>query len=173
MLLREESKRDFEKIYELVKTAFRTAKVSDGTEQELVNKLRNSEYYIPELALVAEEEGRLLGHIMLTKTYILEDSKKHETLLLAPISVLLKYRKRGIGSKLIIQSFERAKALGYTSIVLVGDPNFYKRFGFKKASDFGISYKGIPEEYVLARELTKNALSELRGEIIPLEEYIL
>jgi hypothetical protein len=84
------------RIYELVKVTLQTAKVSNGKEQDLVNKLRNSGNYIPELALVAEEDGQLIGHIMLTKTYIItNDGDKYETLLLGPISVSLEYRNRG------------------------------------------------------------------------------
>ncbi|MDD3043438.1 MAG: N-acetyltransferase [Methanosarcinaceae archaeon] len=165
MIIRKENPNDFEKIYELVKVAFQTANVSAGTEQELVNDLRNSDKYIPELALIAEEDGRLIGHIMLTKTHITREDEKYETLLLAPISVALEYRNKGIGSNLVKHSFTLAKSMGYTSVVLVGDPDYYNRFGFKKSSDFGIVYKGIPEEYVLACELTKNALIDIRGEI--------
>ena len=67
MIIRQENAEDFSRIYELVKVAFQTAEVTSGQEQELVGKLRNSANYIPELALVAEENGELLGHIILKK----------------------------------------------------------------------------------------------------------
>ena len=116
MIIRRETPEEFSMIYDLVKVAFQTAKVSDGKEQDFVNQLRNSGNYIPELALVAEESGKLIGHIMLTKTYITSDKNKFETLLLAPISVALEYRNKGVGSKLITQSFKLAKKMGYTSV---------------------------------------------------------
>jgi predicted N-acetyltransferase YhbS len=80
--------------------------VADGNEQDYVSKLRASDNYIPKLALVAEEKAKLVGHIMLTKTYVAASGSKVEALLLAPLSVASEHRKRGIGSKLVDQSFE-------------------------------------------------------------------
>ncbi|OGI00349.1 MAG: GNAT family N-acetyltransferase [Candidatus Melainabacteria bacterium GWF2_37_15] len=167
MTIRRETEKDFPEIYDLVKIAFQTAKVSNGKEQDFVVKLRNSEDYIPELALVAEDEaGKLIGHIMLTKTYIFNDSTKFETLLLAPLSVALEYRNRGIGSALVKESFRLAKDLGYKSVILVGDPAYYTRFGFKPSINFNIkNNENIPDEYVMACELVPNALQGISGTI--------
>lgn len=164
MIIRKEKPEEFPQIYDLVKIAFQTANVSDGKEQDFVNKLRSDGNYIPDLALVAEENGKLIGHIMLTKSYIKNGNDKYETLLLAPISVALEFRNKGIGSKLIEESFEIAKKMGYTSAVLVGDPAYYHRFGFKSASAFGIRHiYDIPEECVMACELTPGALEGISG----------
>lgn len=164
IIIRQEQTTDFEQIYDLVKVAFQTAKVSDGKEQDFVNQLRSSGSYIPELALVAEENHKLIGHIMLTKNYISNSGSKTKTLLLAPISVALEYRNKGVGSKLIHKSFELAKSMGYESVVLVGDPAYYSRFGFKKSVDLGIRYlHDIPEEYVLACELVPGTLYGTSG----------
>lgn len=67
MIIRRETSEEFPRIYALVKTAFQTAKVADGNEQDFVSQLRAGGGYIPELALVAEENGSLIGHIMLTR----------------------------------------------------------------------------------------------------------
>ncbi|WP_053957296.1 GNAT family N-acetyltransferase [Inediibacterium massiliense] len=166
IIIRQEKQDDCKQIYDLVKVAFQTAKVSNGKEQDFVNQLRSSDNYIPELALVAEENNVLIGHIMLTKSYISNSGYKTETLLLAPISVALEYRNKGVGSKLINKSFELAKDMGYKSIVLVGDTAYYSKFGFKKSVDFGIKYlHEIPEENVLACELVKGALDGVSGTI--------
>jgi len=164
VLIRREKPEEFSQIYDLVKVAFQTAKVADGKEQDFVNQLRGSGNYIPELALIAEENGKLIGHIMLTKTCIVSSSTRFETLLLAPVSVVLEYRNRGIGSGLIKESFRLAKAMGYTSVMLVGDPAYYHRFGFKGAFNFGIKSRyNIPDEYVMACELVPGALSGISG----------
>ena len=76
MIIRQEKPSDFPAIYDLVKVAFQTGKVSNGLEQDYVNQLRASGNYIPQLALVAEEDGKLVGHIMLTKTYVSLDNSK-------------------------------------------------------------------------------------------------
>lgn len=164
MLIRRETPEEFPQIYDLVKVAFKTAKVSNGKEQDFVNQLRGSGNYIPELALVAEENGKLIGHIMLTKTYIVDGGNKFETLLLAPISVALEYRNRGVGSNLIKESFKSAKEMGYTSVLLVGDPAYYHRFGFKAAVNFCIKHThNIPDENVMACELVPDALCGISG----------
>lgn len=158
IIIRQEKQSEFEQIYDLVKIAFQTAKVSGGTEQDFVNQLRSSGNYIPELALVAEENNKLIGHIMLTRKNINNNGCNMETLLLAPVSVVLEYRNRGVGSLLISKSFELAKSMGYKSVVLVGDPAYYKRFGFKKSVDLGVKcLNDIPEENVLACELVNGA----------------
>ncbi len=87
MIVRRETEADLDGIYDLVKLAFQTAKVTNGDEQEYQVRLRNGDNYIPELALVAEEDGQLVGHIMLTRTYITDGDDKHEALLLGPLSV--------------------------------------------------------------------------------------
>ncbi len=166
MIIRREKPEEFSAIYDLVKAAFQTARVSDGKEQDFVNQLRSSGNYIPELALVAEENGKLIGHIMLTKTYISNNGNSLETLLLAPVSVALEYRGRGIGSHLIKESFRLAKEQGYTSVVLVGDPAYYRRFGFKPLIDFGIkNINDIPDEYVMVCELVPDILHGINGTI--------
>jgi predicted N-acetyltransferase YhbS len=78
MFIRRETTEEFSRIYDLVKIAFQTAKVTNGKEQDFVNQLRNSGNYIPELALVAEEDDKLIGHIMLTKTHITNDKSKFD-----------------------------------------------------------------------------------------------
>lgn len=166
MLIRRETPEEFSGIYDLVKVAFQTAKVTNGKEQDFVNQLRSSGNYIPELALVAEENGKLIGHIMLTTTYIVSGGNKVETLLLAPISVALEYRNRGIGSNLVKESFKLAKEMRYTSVLLVGDPAYYHRFSFKAAVDFGIKHTPyIPDENVMACELVTGALQGINGTI--------
>jgi putative acetyltransferase len=166
MIIRRERPEEFSRIYDLVKAAFQSAKVTNGKEQDFVGQLRSSGNYIPELALVAEENGKLIGHIMLTKTYLVNNGNNLEILLLAPISVALKHRNRGVGASLIRESFKIAKEMGYTLVVLVGDPAYYHRFGFKAAVGLGIRHtQNIPDENVMACELTAGALRGINGTI--------
>jgi len=166
--IRPEKEDEFPLIYDLVKTAFKTAQVSCGKEQDFVNHLRAGENYIPELALVAaNENSQIIGHIMLTKTEIQrENNKTFDALLLAPISVVQEYRNQGIGKQLIENVFHRARENNYGAVILVGNPDYYKRFGFKSAASFGIeNTNSIPEQYVLACELTSGALDKVKGAI--------
>lgn len=166
MIIRQERPEEYETIYKLVKKAFETAPVTDGDEQDYVNALRASERYIPQFALVAEENGSLIGHIMLTKTLIESGTQISEELLLSPVCVALPFRKRGVGGALIQESFRLAKEAGYSAVFLCGDPAYYARFGFRATSDFGILNKGnIPQQYVMACELFPNALQNRSGTI--------
>jgi predicted N-acetyltransferase YhbS len=166
LIIRQERPSEYYTVSNLVKLAFQTAKVSNGTEQNFVDKLRESSNYIPELALVAEQDGKIVGHIMLTKTTVATSERKIEALLIAPLSVALEYRSRGIGSKLVLASFDVAKNLGYSAVFVVGAPEFYGRFGFKTSVSFGIRHvPAIGDQYVMAYELTSGALSGITGTV--------
>lgn len=166
MQIREEQEADFPAIYDLVQTAFQTARVSNGDEQNFVNRLRMSDNYLPELALVAEADGHLIGHIMLTRTFLTSATGQVPLLLLAPVAVELAHRNRGIGARLIEAACRRAREDGYQAVILVGDPAYYQRFGFKTAAAFGISNTDqIPEPYVMVRELIPGALANISGTI--------
>lgn len=165
MVIRQETEKDYDKIYNLIKTAFETAKVKDGDEQDFAVKLRDSGKYIPDLALVAERNNKLVGHIMLTRTIVKQsDDNEYEALLVAPLSVLLEYRNMGIGSALMNQACEIARGLGYKAVFLCGDPDYYNRFGFTSSINYGIeNVNDVPSQYCLALELLPNALKGITG----------
>ena len=97
MLIRKEEPRDYEAVYFIVKNAFESAEHSDGTEQNLVTALRKGDAFIPELSLVAEIDGKIVGHILFTRATVGKDT----VLVLAPLSVLPEYQRKGIGISLI------------------------------------------------------------------------
>lgn len=165
--IRQENENDYSEIYTLIQTAFETAKVKDGDEQEYAANLRKKSGYLPQLALVAEREGKLISHIMFTKLYIKqENGELLEGLLVAPLSVLIEYRNKGVGSTLMKKGLQRAKELGYTFAILAGDPNYYNRFGFEQSSLYGITNENdIPEQFVLVKKIVPNALNGIRGTV--------
>lgn len=132
--IRQETKEDYKKIYNVIKTAFASAEHRDGNEQDLVNDLRKGENFIPELSLVATIEDEIVGHILFTKIKI-GDS---EELTLAPLAVLPEYQKQGIGGKLIIEGHKIVKKLGYHYCVVLGSENYYPRFGYVPTIKYGI-----------------------------------
>ncbi|MGL5750983.1 MAG: GNAT family N-acetyltransferase [Paraclostridium sp.] len=150
MLIRQEEIKDYNEIREMVKTAFETAEHTDGTEYILVDKLRKSTEFIPELALVAEEEGKILGHIMFTKIKIGNEVE----LALAPLSVSPSAQRKGVGTALMNNAHKIAKDLGYDIIVVLGSEKYYPRVGYKPASEFGISAPfDVPNENFMALSL--------------------
>ncbi len=132
--IRTEQPSDYSEVSEIVRGAFESAEHSDGTEWQLVSKLRESGSYIPELALVAEINGTIVGHIMMTKLRI----GNVVELALAPLSVAPEYQRQSIGSQLIDAVHAEAVRLGYHYSVVLGDDRYYSRFGYRPASDYGI-----------------------------------
>ncbi len=166
IIIRCEQQTDYDEIYELIQTAFQTAKTPPSDEEEYAVSLRQSDGYIPELALIAESDGKIVGQVMLTKTYIDTGAEEIEALLLGPVAVLIEHRRKGIGAKLITEALNKAKKMGYKAVFLCGDPDYYNRFGFKPVVDFGISYDmDIPAKYVLACELREGWLKDTKGSI--------
>lgn len=164
ILVRQTTEAEFPIVYNLIKTAFLTAEHRDGNEQDFAAGLRNSGNYIPELDLIATFDGHPAGHILFTKTFVTKpDGSKYETLLVAPLSVLLEHRSKGIGSMLMKEGFRIAANMGYGSAFLIGDPDYYQRFGFKPTHLYGIKHETFPAEYVMVKEISPNALKGISG----------
>ena len=156
MEIRQERADDHHTVFQVVKEAFSHAEHSDGNEQELVTKLRAAPAFIPELSLVAVEDGKIVGHILFTKITIGEAVE----LALAPLSVLPSCQRRGIGLALIREGHRIAKQLGYDYSVVLGSPAYYPRAGYLPASLYGIEAPfEVRDEYFMAFKLQDDAPS--------------
>lgn len=157
--IRQERKSDYAAVYEVVKAAFASAEHSDGNEQDLVTALRNSGAFVPDLSLVAEEDGNVVGHILFTKA----DVDGHTVLALAPLSVLPLYQQQGIGLALMAEGHRIAKELGFDYSVVLGHAEYYPKAGYRPASRFGIKAPfDVADENFMAVKLNPDA-KELRG----------
>lgn len=164
--IRTETTVDYPFTFDLIKEAFASVDVSDKTEHFLVERLRKSQAFIPELSLVACQDNRVIGHIILTKILIKSNDTAIRSLALAPVSVLPNLQGKGIGGLLIRKAHRIAESLGYGSIVLIGHENYYPRFGYKAASEFGITFSfEVPDKNAFAIELKENALSKHSGRV--------
>lgn len=163
--IRQEEKKDHQNVFHLIEEAFRNMEYSDHQEHFLVEKLRDSDAFIHELSLVAEDEnGNITGHILLTKLKIVNDSESYESLALAPVSVKPEFQNQGIGGQLILEGHRIARELGYQSVILIGHEKYYPKFGYEKTSNFGISFPfDIPEENGMAVELVPDGLKNKKG----------
>ena len=109
-------------------------------EHLLVHRLRSVPSFVPELDFVAELDGMIVGHIIYTKSKIIDDAgHEHEMLTFGPISVLPEYQSLGIGQALMRHSFEEAHRLGFRAVLIFGHPDYYPRAGFRRAAEFGIT----------------------------------
>ena len=154
MLIRKEKEYDYERIYEVVKCAFESAEHADGNEQDLVSALRSGDAFIPELSLVADINGTIVGHIMFTKAVVGTVS----VLALAPLSVIPAYQRRGIGSALIKEGHRIAAELGFSYSVVLGSEKYYPKMGYVPADVFGIQAPfDVPRENFMACKLRADA----------------
>jgi predicted N-acetyltransferase YhbS len=170
--IRQEIKRDHRTTEDIVKKAFTDAEYSDHKEQFLVNKLRNSKVFVPELSLVGEAHGESVGHIMFTKLIVENDEGKYESLALAPVSLLPEYQNKGIGSKMINDGLRIAKELGFKSVIVLGHEKYYPRFGFRPASRWDIKAPfEVPDESFMALELETGSLAEVTGTVMYPQEF--
>ena len=165
--IRQESQKDYEEVYRVVKTAFEMAEHSDGNEQDLVVALRNSDSFIPELSLVAVKDDKIVGYILFTKIKI----ENHEEIALAPLAVLPEYQKQGIGSMLIEQGHKIAKKLGYHYSIVLGSENYYPKFGYIPATQYGIQAPfDVPNENFMAVKLNDTDI-EIKGVVQYAKEF--
>ncbi|WP_433765957.1 GNAT family N-acetyltransferase [Flavobacterium ginsenosidimutans] len=170
--LRQENKNDFESVFQLIEKAFEKEEYSDHKEQFLVERLRKSEAFIPELSIVAELDGKIVGHILFSKLQIKNEYQTFPSLALAPVSVLPEFQGKGIGSKLILHGHEIAKSLGYNSVILLGHQDYYPRFGYELCEKYNIKMPfDVPAENCMIIELTENALSGISGEVVYPSEF--
>jgi predicted N-acetyltransferase YhbS len=164
VFIRQEKPTDYQAVFNIIEKAFKDAPIGDGNEQFLVERLRKSSAFIPELSLVAELKGEMIGHILLTRIQIREKDKTHELLALAPVSVLPKCQNQGIGGLLIKGAHAIAIKLGFKLIVLLGHQNYYPRFGYERASNYGIRIPfEAPDENCMVIELVQGGLIGVSG----------
>ena len=137
-----------------------------------MERLRKSSAFIPQLSFVAESNSKIIAYLLLTRIVIQNDKIQHPSLSLAPIAVLPDFQKRGIGSKLIIGGLEVAKNLGFKSVIVLGDPLYYSRFGFIPSTKYDIRCPfDVPAENFMVCELCNDGLAGISGVVVYPQEF--
>ena len=151
IVIRNEAAADVGAITEVTVAAFRTLKISNHTEQFIVEALRAAKALA--VSLVAEVDGRIVGHIAFSPVAISDGTRGWYGL--GPVSVLPEYQSQGIGKALIREGLSRLKDLHARGCCLVGHPEYYRKRGFGNVQ--GLVLEGVPPEVFLALPLEGKA----------------
>ena len=159
--IRRERPEDYEKVERLVRKAFYNIYMPGCVEHYLVHIMRGHEDFIPELDLVAESYGEIIGTIMYTRAKLRDKAgNEKEILTFGPVCIAPEYQRKGYGKILMEYSFERATELGYEAIVIFGSPANYVGRGFKSCKKYNVSIEnGKYPAAMLVKELIAGALS--------------
>ena len=165
--IRQEQSGDGPIICNLIKRAFAGVLESDHREQFLVERLHQSSAFVPQLSLVGEtEHKKIAGYILLTEVEIVSEERTAISLGVAPLAVLPQYQRQGIGGLLLQEAHRRAAMLEYGSAVLLGHQDYYPRFGYRRAIDFGIRFPfDVPDECCMVIELQAKGLDGVCGTV--------
>jgi putative acetyltransferase len=159
--IRREQPPDHPQVFRVNELAF-----GQPAEARLVEALRRSPAFVPELSLVAADGEDIVGHILFSRIAVREGVTRHPALALAPMAVLPARQRAGIGSSLVERGLADARHLGHGVVIVVGHPEYYPRFGFIPGEPLGIRppFPVSPGAF-MALELQPGALAGIRGEV--------
>lgn len=171
--IRIEEKKDFRLVEELTRRAFWNIYKPGCDEHYVLHCFRNNPIFVPELSLVLEKEGKIIGHIMYVRSTVhLDDGGLLPILTFGPISIDPDLKRQGYGTLLLRESMKRAEAMGAGAIAITGNILFYGKSGFVAAKDLGIRYLEDPDaDYFLAIELKEGYLDGISGTYTDPEGY--
>ena len=175
-IIRLERKDEHREVENLIREAFWNVYRPGCLEHYVLHTLRNDPAFVPELDLVMEKDGHIIGQNMFMRAEILaDDGRRIPIMTMGPICIAPEFKRQGYGKKLLNYCLEKAAALGCGALCFEGDIRFYGKCGFTYASEFGIRYSGVPEgedaSFFLCRELIPGYLTGVTGVYTPPEGY--
>ena len=165
LIIRRETKQDYRAVENLVRESFWNVYRPGCTEHYVLHCLRDDPAFVPELDLVMELDGELIGQVVYVRSHILcSDGKELPILTFGPIGIAPKYKRQGYGKRLLDASLAMARELGAGATAITGNIDFYGKSGFLSAKGKGICYADDPEgDYFLIKELIPGFLDGVTG----------
>ena len=177
ILIRPETTKDYKEIISLVLRSFKEGtNYSDGTDiVALIEEIRVSKYYIPDLSFVAEMDGKIVGHFLfshfpLSKTANGDHLDNKDIVMLAPVSVHADYFHKHIGVTMLTLGIQKVREAGFKGITVEGDFHFYNRVGFRTSSEYNIyPTSGFPitePRCMMCQETFEGSLKGIEGYVV-------
>ena len=176
VIIRNERREEWHEIEVLVRESFWNVYRPGCVEHYVLHRFRDDLDFVPELDLVMEMDGRLIGQNVFVRAKIkADDGREIPVMAMGPICIAPDRQRRGYGKKLLDYSLERAAELGCGAVCFEGNIDFYGKSGFTPASRFGIRYHGLPEgadaSFFLCKELIPGYLDGVTGVYAPPRGY--
>lgn len=165
LIIRNETPNDYHVVENLTREAFWNVYRPGCLEHFVLHEFRSDPAFVPELDLVMELDGALVGHVMYVRSAIQKDGGGELPIMtFGPISIAPQYKRQGFGSVLLRESMRRAKAMGAGALAITGNIDFYGKSGFVVAKTKGVRYADDPDaDYFLIAELTPGFLNGVSG----------
>ena len=169
IIIRLEEKREYEAVEDMVRDSFWNVYRPGCLEHYVLHQLRNDPAFVPELDFVMYRDGELIGQNMFMRAVIVADDGRNIPIMtMGPICIKNEYKRKEYGKILLDDSLEKATELGCGAICMEGNIDFYGKSGFRRASEYGIRYHGLPEgedaSFFLCKELIPGYLDGITGE---------
>jgi len=173
MEFRQVKEQDFVECEHLTRNAFWDVYKPGCVEHFILHKIRKGNNYVNDLDLLATDGDRIIGHIICTRARVIDEQNTENVVLCAgPFSILPAHQRKGYGSKLMEYCINRAREQGFKAMILFGNPDYYHRFGFRNAIEYGIKTKeGKNFEPFMAKELQNEGLKGVRGKFYEDESF--
>ncbi|MGN1414480.1 MAG: GNAT family N-acetyltransferase [Anaerovoracaceae bacterium] len=164
-IIRFETKEDYREVEHLTREAFWNVYRPGCMEHYVLHCYRDDSAFVPELDLVMEVDGKIIGHVMYVRSEIkAEDGRRIPIMTFGPISIAPEYKRQGYGKILLDYSMEQAEKLGAGALAITGNIDFYGKSGFVPAKTVGIRYEDDPDaDYFLIKELKPGFLDGISG----------
>ncbi|MGM9564684.1 GNAT family N-acetyltransferase [Evtepia sp.] len=165
IIIRNETPADYRTVENLTREAFWNVYRPGCLEHYVLHTFRTDPAFVPELDLVMEKDGEIMGHVMYVRSAIkTDDGRTIPIMTFGPISIAPQFKRQGYGKVLLEYSMEKAKEMGAGALAITGNIGFYGKSGFVVSKNRGVRYEDDPDaDYFLIAELEPGFLNGITG----------